>query len=247
MYSLAPSTFTDLTPIPILGIIKPIMGISSSPLALRFPQGNQSLADALFPRVRQAVLRLLFLQADKRFLQKDIITNIRLGSGAVQRELERLSKPGIVVRLTVGREVYYQANSASPIFSELQGLVRKTLGIAVVLKDALRPVAGQIELAILFGSAAAGNEKASSDVDLLIVSDSLSLSDVMPAIQKMEGDLSREVNPMLYPTEEFRRNVRQGQNFLTNVVNGPKIFLIGDENDLRRLARKRLAQAARDK
>jgi predicted nucleotidyltransferase len=219
------------------------MGITVAGHHTRPIEPAESSADALFPKVRQSVLRLLFLHSDERFLQKDIITKIQLGSGGVQRELGRLSKAGILNRTAESRQIYYQANPSNPVFAELQGLVRKTLGIATVLRDALKPIADQIQFAVLFGSIAAGTEKASSDVDLMIVSDSVSLGDILPAIQAAERTLSREVNPAIYPTKEFRLKVSRGHNFLTNVLNGPTIMLIGSEHELTRLGKKRVASS----
>jgi predicted nucleotidyltransferase len=221
-----------------MGTIKPSMGIANAP--------SITVGDALYPRTRQAVLRLFFSHPDKRFLQKEVIRQLGVGSGAVQRELDRLSKAEILVRTVDGRQTYFQANPASPILEELRSLVRKTFGVAYVLQEALRPIAKSIELAFIFGSVASGTEKSASDVDLMVVSDDVSLSDLIPAIREAEHELNREVNPSLYSTREFRRKLAEGRNFLTNVVHRPKLFLIGSDNELGRLAEIRLAQAPQD-
>jgi predicted nucleotidyltransferase len=202
--------------------------------------------DALYPRARQAVLRLFFTRPDQRFLQKEVIGKLGIGSGAVQRELERLWRAQILERTVDGRQTYFQANAASPIFEELRGLVRKTFGVAHVLGEALQPIARRIKVAFIFGSIAKGTERSASDIDLLVVSDDITLSDLIPAIRPGEQQLGREVNPSLYSTKEFRRKLAEGHNFLTRVVEEPKAFLVGVDRDLRELAEVRLAESAQD-
>ena len=223
--------------IPRMGIIDPIMGIKHAPN----PTG-----EALYGRTRQAVLRLFFGQPDRRFLQKEVIQRIGLGSGAVQRELERLSKAEIVVRTVEGRQTYFQANPRNPIFEELRGLVRKSFGLTHVLQEALAPLRDRIDLAFIFGSVATGSERSSSDVDLMVISDSVSLSDLIPGIRYAEHELGREVNPSLYKRDEFHRRIAEGHHFLANVVNGRKLFLIGDEHELARVGEVRMAEGAQD-
>jgi predicted nucleotidyltransferase len=223
---------TGLTLIPILGFIIPRMGI----------RHLSGIGEALYSRTRQAVLRLFFSRPDRRFLQKEVILHIGLGSGTVQRELERLWKAEILLRSVEGRQTYFQANPQNPIFAELRGLVRKTFGLPHVIRQALEPMARRIDLAFIFGSIASGTEKSSSDVDLMVVSDAVSLSDLVPAIRRAEDELGREVNPSLYSVEEFRRRLAEGQNFLATVLRGRKIFVIGDEDELRRLAEKSIVK-----
>ena len=207
--------------------------------------GNRKLfsaiGDALYGQTRQAVLRLFFGQPDRRFLQKEVIDRIGLGSGTVQRELERLSNAEILVRTSEGRQNYYQANHRSPVFEELHGLVRKTFGATQVLQQALEPVANRIKVAFIFGSVAGGTERSESDLDILVVANDVTLSDLIPAVREAERELGREVNPSVYRPKEFSRRLTERQNFLSNVVEGPKLFLIGDEHELARLAKVRLA------
>lgn len=205
-----------------------------------------AIGEALYGQTRQGVLRLFFGQPDRRFLQKEVIERIGLGSGTVQRELERLSKAEILVRTTEGRQNYYQANPRSPVFEELRGLVRKTFGATRVLQEALAPIAKRIDIAFIFGSVASGAENSESDLDLMVVAKDVSLSDLIPAVRQAERELGREVNPSLYTPKEFSRRLGERQNFLSTVVEGPKLFLIGDEHELGRLAKKRLAEAAQD-
>src|SRR5258708_1224246 len=134
-----------------MGIIIPIMGIKE-----KAPDGP--LGNALFGATRQAVLALLFGHPDKRFYQRHIIQPLSLGSGAVQRELERLARAGILTRTLEGRQTYFQANRDCQIFNELRGLVRKTFGVSQVLTDALAQLRSRIQVAFIFGSVATGAE-----------------------------------------------------------------------------------------
>jgi predicted nucleotidyltransferase len=202
---------------------------------------------ALFGATRQAVLRLLFGHTDQRFYQRQIIRSVRLGSGTVQRELQQLVGAGILARTVEGRQTYFQASRACPVFEELRGLIRKTFGVAEVLQRGLAVLGAKIQLAFVYGSMATGGETSRSDVDVMVVGEKLSMDDVVPALADAQRDLAREVNPSVYRTAEFCRKLAQGQHFLSSVVSGPKIFLIGDENELAGLAQVRMAPGAQDK
>jgi predicted nucleotidyltransferase len=208
---------------------------------------SDPIGTALFGATRQAVLRLVLGHTDQRFYQRQIIRSIRLGSGTVQRELERLVGAGILTRTLEGRQTYFQANRDCPVFHELHGLIRKTFGVAQVLQGGLTALAAKVQLAFIYGSIATGAETTGSDVDVMVVGERVSMDDVVSALAGAQRDLGREVNPSVYRTEEFCRRLAQGQHFLSSVVSGPKIFLIGDENELARLAQIRMAQGAQDK
>jgi len=216
-------------------------------LVLDMGSTRTSLGEILFGQTRQRILALLFGHPDERFYQRRVIQTVGLGSGTVQRDLERLSRCGVLTRNVEGRQVYYQANRQCPVFAELRGVVRKTFGVAQALQEALAPIAHHIRLAFVFGSVAAGKETSMSDTDVLVVGDNLSLARVVPAIAEAQRELGREINPMVYPTGEFCRKLAEGQHFLSNVVAGPKIFFIGDEHELTRLAQIRVAEGAQNK
>lgn len=205
-----------------------------------------SVGNALFSATRQAVLALLYSHTDQRFYQRQIIDALHLGSGSVQRELEQLATAGILTRTTEGRQTYFQANRSCTIFDELRGIVRKTFGVSETLKDALHPLSGAIQLAFIYGSVASGTETSESDVDLMVVGEP-TLMEVVSALTSAQRELAREVNPSVYPVSEFCRKLTEGQHFIKQVVAGPKIFLIGDEQQLKGLAKERLAQGAQDK
>jgi predicted nucleotidyltransferase len=211
------------------------------------PATSNPLGSALFGATRQAVLRLFFSHPDERFYQRQVIRTVGLGSGTVQRELDLLAKTGILTRSVGGHQIYYQANSESPIFGELRGLIRKTFGVGDVLRAALDSIAPKISVAFVYGSVARGSEKSGSDIDLIIIGDNLSLDTVVPVLSDAQTELAREVNPSIYSMDEFRRKLTEGNHFLTSVAKEPKLFLIGNEHEFERLVEKRVAQRAQNK
>lgn len=208
---------------------------------------TRPIGASLFGATRQAVLSLFFSHPDQRYYQRLVIRMIGLGSGAVQRDLERLTSAGVLTRTVEGRQIYYQANPKSAVFGELRGLIRKTFGIAEVLRSGLATVRPQIRVAFVYGSVAAGSETSASDIDLMIVGDDISLDMVVSALVDTQAALGREVNPSVYSAEDFCRKLAQGHHFLSNVLQGPKLFIIGDESELEGLAKKRVAKRAQDK
>jgi predicted nucleotidyltransferase len=206
-----------------------------------------ALGEILFGQTRQRILALLFGHPDERFYQRRVIQAVGLGSGTVQRDLARLSRSGVLTRRVEGRQVYFQANRQCPVFTDLHSIMRKTFGVAQELREALAPMADLIRLAFVFGSVATGTDISMSNVDILVVADDLSLAQVVSAIAEPQRKLGREINPSVYPAREFCRKLAEGQHFISNVVAGRKIFLIGDEHELTRLAQIRVAQGAQNK
>lgn len=201
---------------------------STKPSRAAEPKASRSgLADALFSSTQQRVLGLLFGQPERSFFASEIIARLEAGSGAVQRELKKLADSGLVTVSRVGNQKHYQVNPASPISAELRSLVRKTVGLADPLRHALEPERSAIQLALVYGSVARGEETASSDVDLLVVSDSLTLEEVYRLLVDAEQLLARPINPTLYTTREFRRRWKQGNPFLKRVLAGDVIVLLG--------------------
>ena len=194
------------------------------------PRSRTSLADALFSTTRQRVLALLFGQASRTFFATELIALTKSGSGAVQRELHRLADSGLVTITRVGNQKHFQANQSAPLFDELRSIVIKTVGLAEPLKAALVPLAERIQIAIVYGSVATQTDTAWSDVDLLIVSDHLTLEQIFAALAPVERQLARKISPTLYTAEEFRRRRDAGHSFVTKVLAGKHIVLLGDEH-----------------
>lgn len=191
-----------------------------------------SVADALFPDVRQRVLALLFTSPDRSFYANELITLARSGKGAVQRELASLLAAELVTVREQGNQKHYQANAASPVFAELRGLVLKTVGLADVLRAALAPLAEQIAAAFVYGSVARHEDTAGSDVDVLVVSDSLGYAELFGALEAATQTLGRTMNPTLYTQDELARRRAQDNAFVTRVLAQPRVWLLGDEEVL---------------
>ena len=202
---------------------------------------NTGLADLLFGRTRGAVLALLYGRADQSFYTRQIAREVDASVGAVQRELENLSKVGLIVRNSVGNQVFYQANRDSPIFLEMRTLVNKTIGVFSVLRSALATLSKRIVVAFVYGSVAREEETAQSDIDLMIVGDA-TLDDVLSRLSAVEKAIGRPVNPTVYSVSEFKSKLATGNHFVTAVLKGRKVFLLGDEDELRKVGRVRLAK-----
>lgn len=215
---------------PILGIKMPKMGISRTPIEAA---PRASLADALFSGTQQRVLGLLFGQPERSFYATELINLAGAGSGAVQRELARLVQSGLVTVKPLGNQKHYQANPASPIYAELCGMVRKTVGLAEPLRAALAPLAEQIQAAFVYGSVAKKQDTASSDIDLMLLSDGLSYADLYAALEAVGAQLGRAVNPTILSKQELTKRVQQGEAFITRVLAQPKVWLMGGEDDFR--------------
>lgn len=186
------------------------------------------IADALFPKVRQRVLAVLFGSPERSFYANEIISLAQSGAGAVQRELADLSAAGLLTVQQIGKQKHYQANPASPVAAELRSLVLKTMGLADVLHAALAPLANKIELAFVFGSIAKQEDSAASDVDLLVVSKDLGYGDVLAALEPASTTLSRTINPSLYTPSDFKSRQKKDNGFITRVMKQPKIWIIGN-------------------
>ena len=216
--------------IPNLGFNIPDMGMKTS-RRKRVPR-SASLADALFTKVQQRVLGVLFGNPGRSFFANEVIALAGTGTGAVQRELIRLAEVGLVTVKRIGNQKHYQANTASPVFDELRGLVVKTSGIADVLRVALAPLTDRIGAAFVYGSVAKKEDTTTSDIDLMVLSDSLTYGDVFAVLEEGAAHLGRRVNPTVYSRREFARRIKQGNSFVTRVLAQPKIWLISDKNVL---------------
>jgi predicted nucleotidyltransferase len=192
-----------------------------------------SLADALFSKVQQRVLGVLFGNPDRSFFASEVIALAGTGTGAVQRELMRLAATGLVTVKRMGRQKHYQANPAAPVYAELRGLVIKTSGVADVVRAGLLPLRDRIQAAFIYGSIAKSEYTAASDVDLMVVSDDLTYGDVFGVLEETAKQLGRKVNPTVYTRREMQTRLKQDNAFITRVLAQPRIWLVGDELALR--------------
>jgi len=195
------------------------------------------LCSGLFGKTRQAVLALLYGRADSSFYTKQVLDAVKIGRGTVQRELKNLTDTGIIIREVQGRQVYYRANEKCPIFNELKSIVRKTFGVADVLRQSLIPEADKVQVAFIFGSVARSADDRRSDIDLMVVG-KITFGDVVSLLKPAEEKVGREVNPVVYPVAEFKKKVKEDHHFVKTVLEDEKIFVIGDEGELRKLAER---------
>jgi predicted nucleotidyltransferase len=200
------------------------MGSNSSPAP--------GLGDVLFGKTQRKVLGLLFGNPERSYYTNEIVRFAGAGIGAVQRELQRLERTGLVVTSKVGVQKHYQANLQAPIYGELHGIVVKTFGIADPLRQALALLAGRIHAAFIYGSVARGTDAAGSDIDLMIVSDKVTFSDALRALSPVEQRVGRPVKPSIFRLREWRDGLAEDGGFLQRVMGQPKIFLIGSPDEL---------------
>lgn len=190
------------------------------------------LADALFTKTQQRVLAILFGAPHRSFYLNEIVRLSGAGNGAVHRELDRLKSCELITAGLIGNQKHYQANRGAPIFLELRQIVLKTFGLADVLREGLEPLATGIDVAFIYGSVAKGTDKAGSDIDVMIVSEKVSYLDVLAALDSASARIGRDVNPTVYRRVEFVKRASEEEGFLSRVLEGPKLFLIGAESDV---------------
>jgi predicted nucleotidyltransferase len=189
----------------------------------------------LFGSYRSEVLAVLLLRPQESFHVRELARLTGVPAGSLHRELKVLHGAGVLIREPLGNQVRYRANLQFPLYAELAEIFRKTAGLADVLKEALKQVQESIDLAFVFGSMAQGRERAVSDVDVLVIGVA-SFADVVKAVAGTEPRLGREVNPVVMTKREFRRKLKEQDRFVTRVTAEPKLFLIGNEDDFRKLA-----------
>lgn len=201
------------------------------------PVGSGSgIGEALFPKIRRKVLALFLLNPQKQYYFREAVRLLGDTPGSLQRELKSLTAAGILLMQPIGIQKFYRANPDSPIFGELKSIAEKTFGVADVIRDVLRTEAGeQIELAWIYGSVAAGHDTSSSDIDLMVIG-SLTFRELVSILKPVEEHMQRPINPTLYSNEEFGKRIRDKNHFLRNVLSSEKLFVVGNEDDLARLA-----------
>jgi len=190
------------------------------------------LGNALFTSTQQKVLGLLYAQPDKSFYIKEILRLTGMGVATIKRELDRMLAAGILNMTKIGNQHHYQANPECPIYSEIIGIVKKTIGITDVLSLALSPLATHITWAFVFGSVASGKETSASDIDLMIICD-VGYADVVKVIYSVQEKLGREINPKIYTQEEWTQMLNNNDAFIKEVLAKPRINIMGSGNEFR--------------
>src|SRR5580698_6248184 len=183
--------------------------------------------DALLPKTRQGILAATLMRPERAWYVSELARRMGVPSSSLQRELKDLTDAGILKTHRQGRMVYYQANTGSPLFADLRGLLLRTAGLADVLADALKPLAARLRVAFVYGSVASGDEQSDSDVDLMVVG-TVSPAELSVSLRQARDLLGREINPTLYRPTEFKRKLAARDHFLTSVLRAAKLFIIGD-------------------
>jgi predicted nucleotidyltransferase len=191
-----------------------------------------NLQNALFSNVQQRVLGLIFGNPERSFYTSEIVRRVNSGTGAVERELRRLEASGLVSVERIGNQKHYRANRASPIFNELSGIILKTVGLTEPIRQALAPYADKIKAAFVFGSIAKGSDTARSDIDLMVVGDDLTYSDLYGGLLAAEQTLNRPINPTFLLIEDWQRKISTKDSVVAKINAQPKLFIVGSENDL---------------
>jgi len=196
---------------------------------------KSNLSNALFSKTRQGVLAATYGQPERRWYLSELANWIGTAPSSLQRELKSLSQTGILKTVREGNRTYFQAETDSPIFNPLKELVAQTLGVIPALQEDFYQFDNRLECAFIYGSVARGEEKSTSDVDLLIIG-SIGLAELAPTLRRLEKKFNREFNATCFAPEEFKGKVRGANHFLTAVLKEEKIFIRGDDNELDRLA-----------
>ena len=192
---------------------------------------NVRILDALLPRTRQGILAATLVQPEKTWYASELARRLGVPSSSLQRDLRDLTKAGILKNHRQGRMAYYQANSDSPVYAELRGLLLKTAGLVDVLAEGLKPLASKLRFAFVYGSIASGQESSDSDVDLMVIGRASPVELALPLRHAREL-LGRDINPTVYTPREFDKKRSAKDHFLTSVLTKPRLFVKGSEDDL---------------
>lgn len=205
---------------------------------------DSTLMDLLFPATRQRVLAVLLLQPQSLFHLRELARLAGTHAGTLARELDKLTQAGLLLRSEHGNQVHYRVNIRHPLFEDLAAMFRKTHGIVPALREALAPLAGRIDVALVFGSIAQGTQSEGSDIDLLVLGD-VGFSELVTALYPLHEALKREVNPVLYAPAEFAARVARGEAFARDLMDKPKLWVKGGADDFAELVGHQAPAGAR--
>ena len=195
-----------------------------------------SLVSLLFKEYRQKVLGLLLLHPEREFHVRDIARKTSTVAGTLHKELKLLAEAGVLKKRKQGNQVLYSANKNCIIYEEIASILRKTSGVVDVLKQALSPIEKEITVAFVFGSVAKGKEQDGSDIDVMIIGN-ISFFDAVKALHPSQISLGREINPKVYSNDDWNKEYVKNGAFFTDVMESPKLFIIGGEYDFRKFDR----------
>ena len=201
------------------------------------------LGTLFFGAYRRQVLASLLLHPDESFHLRELARMTNTQPGTLRRELAQLAEAGVLSQERIANLVRYRANADCPIYDELRGILKKTAGVVDVLRDSLAPLADKIAVAFVYGSVASGAERRTSDIDVMVVG-TVSFEEVVRVLHRSQKSLRREINPNIYGPAEFRKKMKEKGSFLARILKEPKLFVIGKENDIRKLGQNRKAKTS---
>jgi len=196
----------------------------------------KDISAALFPGTKRKILALFFLNPDQEYYFSEVVRLTGTRQGVIQRELKSLTEAEILTSEKRGRQKFYSVNRKHPIFQDLRNIIFKTFGVIGKIREALEPAAEQIKTAFVYGSFARGDEVSGSDLDLFVIG-SLGLDELVSILSDVEQAIGREINPTLFSAKEFRKKWSQKNHFLKSIAKSGKEYVIGSENEFRRLAK----------
>jgi uncharacterized protein len=199
------------------------------------------LIESLFGKTRRKILALFFLNSDKQYYFSEVARATGIRQGAVQRELKSLVNSAILIAEKRGHQTFYSVNTANPIYNELRQIMFKTYAIGEVLAAALKRLSRKIDAAFVYGSVASGTDTGISDIDLFVIG-GVSFGDIAEAVSRREDELARPVNIHTLTVDEFAEKATGKNHFITSVMKANKIFIIGTDDDLRRMATEQVVE-----
>jgi predicted nucleotidyltransferase len=197
----------------------------------------------MFSPYRRELLARLLLRPDEQFHVRELERMTGISAGSLHRELKAMAESGLLRREQIGNQVFYKADINCAIFNELAAIFRKTIGIADLLKDALAKLAGKIKVAFVFGSMASGKATAGSDLDVCVIGD-VSLREVVAALAPLKQTLRRDINPVVMTASEFTKQLAAKDRFIRSLLGEPKLFAIGNDDELAKPRKNRVAGKA---
>ncbi len=181
-------------------------------------------------KIRRNLLALFFTNQSKKYYLRELQRILGHSAGSIRRELLKFQEDDLFETSRTGNLLYYSLNTKHPLFNELKSIVSKTVGLEGLLKDTLSSI-NKIKLAFIYGSFASNTEKFSSDIDIMIIGNP-DFAVIHEKIGKLEKKLEREINPTIYSLSEYRTKKKDGSGFIEDLLDNPKIMLIGEKNDL---------------
>lgn len=179
------------------------------------------------------ILALFLTHPNEEFYQSHIAESSGCALIQTQRALKRLEETGLINKIKSGNRSYYKANQQHPAFEDIKKALYKTVLFGDLLKEALAPIKNKIQLSFIYGSLARGTESSESDIDLFIIGD-LGIRDIAGILSAVGDELGREINPVVYSEKEFKKKIKEGNPFIQEVLNNPKIWLNGEECELKK-------------